>query len=254
MPRNRTGASAGRRPHPAPSIRSPLRRRFRRGAIQPRIRVMGAILGTVLLLFAARLVQIQGFNADDYAEAAASLRLTTIEIPTVRGDITDMAGRPFAMSVEVRTVFLDPAEVRDDQREEIVQELSRRFDLPPEEIVAKLNARVDGRPSRYEVVQRGVPIEEWKEIRELGFHGVSAERDYKRVYPDRSKERSSTLSPRGQPASSRLGPPYDTSDVSWPGPLRAGGFRSMSAHTVNPSSGLPCTPMVRASLDTVSRP
>ena len=182
MPRNRTGASAGRRPHPAPSIRSPLRRRFRRGAIQPRIRVMGAILGTVLLLFAARLVQIQGFNADDYAEAAANLRLTTIEIPTVRGDITDMAGRPFAMSVEVRTVFLDPAEVRDDQREEIVQELSRRFDLPPEEIVAKLNARVDGRPSRYEVVQRGVPIEEWKEIRELGFHGVSAERDYKRVY------------------------------------------------------------------------
>src|SRR5690606_41131465 len=88
---NRTGASAGRRPHPAPSIRSPLRRRFRRGAIQPRIRVMGAILGTVLLLFAARLVQIQGFNADDYAEAAANLRLTTIEIPTVRGDITDMA-------------------------------------------------------------------------------------------------------------------------------------------------------------------
>jgi len=184
VPRNRTGASAGRRPHPAPSIRSPLRRRFRRGAIQPRIRVMGAILGTVLLLFAARLVQIQGFNADDYAEAAANLRLTTIEIPTVRGDITDMAGRPFAMSVEVRTVFLDPAEVRDDQREEIVQELSRRFDLPPEEIVAKLNARVDGRPSRYEVVQRGVPIEEWKEIRELGFHGVSAERDYKRVYPE----------------------------------------------------------------------
>lgn len=144
---------------------------------------MGAILGTVLLIFAARLVQIQGIDADDYAEAAADLRLTTIEIPTVRGDITDASGRPFAMSVEVRTVFVDPAEVRADQRDEIIRELSQRFGLSPEDVAAKLDARVDGRPSRYEVVQRGVPIEEWKEIDALDLHGVSAERAYKRVYP-----------------------------------------------------------------------
>ncbi|MEY9212997.1 peptidoglycan D,D-transpeptidase FtsI family protein [Thermobifida halotolerans] len=147
---------------------------------------MGAILGVVLLLFAVRLVQIQGIDADDYAEAAANLRLATIEIPTVRGDITDASGRPFAMSVEVRTVFVDPAEVRADQRDEVVRELSQRFDLSAEEVAARLDARVDGQPSRYEVVQRGVSVEEWEELDALGLHGVSAERAYKRVYPEQT--------------------------------------------------------------------
>jgi len=177
-------ASRARRPKAARRTGSPLRRPFRRSAPQPRIRALGAFLGAVLLVFAARLVQIQGIDADDYAAAAADLRLTTIEIPTVRGDITDASGRPLAMSVEVRTVFVDPAEVREDQRDEIVRELSQRLGLAPEEIAAKLDATVDGRPSRYEVVKRGVPIEEWKEIDALDLYGVSAERAYKRVYPE----------------------------------------------------------------------
>lgn len=138
------------------------------------------LMAGVMALFAARLIQIQGINADTYASEAAEARLSTFDVPTVRGDIVGTNGNTFATSIEVRTVFVDPAEVHDGQRDEIVDELSRRFDLERDKVRAKLDAD----PSRYEVVKRNVLPAEWKKLDELGLHGVGAKVDYKRVYPD----------------------------------------------------------------------
>ncbi|MFC7330253.1 peptidoglycan D,D-transpeptidase FtsI family protein [Marinactinospora rubrisoli] len=158
----------------------PLRRRFRRGNPGRRIKIAVLLMVVVLLIFAGRLVQIQGIQAAEYASAASDLRLSTIDIPTTRGDITDVNGNPFAMSVAVRTVFVDPVDIRDDERDEIVAELSQRFDLDPDEVAAK----VDAEPSRYQVIMRNVSPAEWEELDELDFQGVAAQTDYKRVYPE----------------------------------------------------------------------
>nr|WP_160051043.1 penicillin-binding protein 2 [Nocardiopsis sp. FR26] len=157
-----------------------MRRTFRRGEPHGRIRIGGALILVVLLLFAGRLVQIQGLEAEQYAEAASNTRLQTIDIPTLRGQITDANGRPFALSMEVRTVFVDPEEVEEEERARLVDELSARFDLAEEEVEAK----VDARPSRYQVVARGVLPEEWQELRSLGLSGLGSEVDYERVYPE----------------------------------------------------------------------
>src|SRR5690606_24684411 len=69
-----------------------------------------------------------------------------------------------------------------------------------------------------------------------------------------SKRAALRCPPRGQPATDRLGPRYDTSATCCSGPSWVWRRRSMSAQTVKPSSGLPCTPIAKASLDTVSRP
>ena len=82
---------------------------------------------TLIVLLAGRLVQIQGFEAEEYAAAAADMRLRTIDVPTLRGQITDADGNPFALSVEVRTVFVDPQEVEEDERDELVAELAGRI-------------------------------------------------------------------------------------------------------------------------------
>ncbi|GLU45980.1 cell division protein [Nocardiopsis ansamitocini] len=162
-----------------------MRRTFRRSEPGPRIKVAVVLLVVVLVVFGGRLVQIQGFEAAHYASQASDTRLTTIDIPTVRGDITDASGRPFAISVEVRTVFVDPKEVKADEREQIITELSGRFDLPVEEVTAKLDATTpEGEPSRYQVIKRQVSQQDWRELDELDLQGVSSERDYKRVYPD----------------------------------------------------------------------
>lgn len=164
-------------PPPPPPL---LRRTFQRGAPGKRIRFGGALILAVLVLFAGRLVQIQGVEAEQYAEAASELRLQTIDVPTLRGAITDSDGDPFALSMEVRTVFVDPEEVREDQRDELVDELVTRFDLDEEEVAAQ----VDARPSRYQVVARGVAPGDWQELRDLGLRGVGADVGYERVYPE----------------------------------------------------------------------
>ncbi|MEU3016018.1 penicillin-binding protein 2 [Nocardiopsis sp. NPDC007018] len=164
-------------PPPPPPL---LRRTFQQGDPNKRIKIGGAIIVVILLLFAGRLTQIQGVDAERYAEAAANLRLQTIDIPTLRGQITDAAGNPFALSVEVRTVFVDPEEVEEEQRDQLVDELVSRFELDREEVGAK----VDAAPSRYQVVAKRVSPGDWQDLRELGLSGVGAEVDYERVYPE----------------------------------------------------------------------
>ena len=135
---------------------------------------------TLIVLLAGRLVQIQGLDAEEYAAAAADMRLRTIDVPTLRGQITDADGNPFALSVEVRTVFVDPQEVEEDERDELVTELATRFDLHEEEVAAK----VDATPSRYQVVAEQVTHEDWEEFHDLGLSGVGSEIDYERIYPE----------------------------------------------------------------------
>ncbi|MEU2973994.1 peptidoglycan D,D-transpeptidase FtsI family protein [Nocardiopsis alba] len=167
----------GSTPPPPPPL---LRRTFRQGDPRKRIKVGGIIIVVILVLFAGRLTQIQGINADTYAEAAANLRMQTIDIPTLRGRITDAEGNPFALSVEVRNVFVDPEEVEEGERDRLIDELVTRFDLDEEDVTEK----VDAKPSRYQVVARKVSPTDWQDLRSEGLSGLGAEVDYQRVYPE----------------------------------------------------------------------
>ncbi|MFI6574686.1 peptidoglycan D,D-transpeptidase FtsI family protein [Nocardiopsis sp. NPDC050513] len=174
--RERAGEGHRAAPPPPPL----LRRTFRRGDPLKRVKAGGVLIVVILLLFAGRLVQIQGLQADTFAEAAANLRLQTIDIPTLRGQITDADGNPFALSVEVRTVFVDPEEVEEGERDQLVDELVTRFGLDEDEVAA----RVDARPSRYQVVATDVLPRDWADLRDVGLSGLGSQVDYRRVYPD----------------------------------------------------------------------
>ncbi|WP_460748181.1 peptidoglycan D,D-transpeptidase FtsI family protein [Nocardiopsis oceani] len=177
----RRGGERPRRKSPAPPPPPPmLRRTFRAGNPRKRIKIGGIIIVVIMVLFAGRLTQIQGIEAETYAEAAADLRMQTIDIPTLRGQITDADGNPFALSTEVRTVFVDPAEVEEEERDELVDELVTRFDLDEDEVAAQ----VDAAPSRYQVVATQVAPSDWQELQDLGLSGVGADVDYERVYPE----------------------------------------------------------------------
>ncbi|HJE59185.1 MAG TPA: penicillin-binding protein 2 [Nocardiopsis listeri] len=164
-------------PPPPPPL---LRRTFRAGDPRKRIKAGGVIIVVILVLFAGRLTQIQGIEAETYAEAAANLRMQTIDIPTLRGQITDSEGNPFALSVEVRNVFVDPEEIEEDERDRLIDELVSRFDLEEQDVTAK----VDAKPSRYQIVAKDISPGDWQEFQDLGLSGVGADVDYNRVYPD----------------------------------------------------------------------
>ena len=67
------------------------------------------LLGVV----AVRLVWVQGVSAGEYARQARAQRLRDVQVAAQRGTIYDREGEPLASSVEARTVYANPMQVRD---------------------------------------------------------------------------------------------------------------------------------------------
>lgn len=178
---------------PSARDRQPLRRpsggrgaagatRSLRGSAQLRLRIGLVLIAMVMSLFAARLVQLQGIDPEEYAAMAAARGTREVVLPAARGDILDRTGAPLAVSVEGLMVIADPSQTRDDAPE-IARILANGLGADYFTTLQKLQE--DG--SRYEYVARRVPstvaLEVVAEIKEAGFAGVYTEGDPVRDYP-----------------------------------------------------------------------
>src|SRR5262249_39570372 len=107
-----------------------------------RFRIAALAVGFFCLLGIglARAIKLQVVDRKRLLELAEDQSVRRIEIPARRGDIFDRRGVPLAQSVEVDSLWIDPAlapELRQASRE-----LSRRLHLDPGELYRKLqNAR-----------------------------------------------------------------------------------------------------------------
>ncbi len=155
-----------------------------RGSPQVRLRVGFVLIAMVLSLFAARLVQLQAYDPDSYAEMAADEGTVNVVLPATRGDILDRNGEPLADSVDGLMVVADPL-MSSEQAPEIADFLSKRLDVDYFATLERL--RVDG--SRFQYLARQVPATLAKatvdEADERGFEGLSTRRDPVRSYPAR---------------------------------------------------------------------
>ena len=155
-----------------------------RGSPQVRLRVGFLLIAVVLSVFAARLVQLQAYDPDSYAEMAADEGTVDVVLPATRGDILDRNGQPLADSVDGLMVVADPL-MTADQAPEIATFLSKRLDVDYFDTLERL--RVEG--SRFQYLARQVPATLAKSTvdaaEELDFGGIWTERDPVRSYPAR---------------------------------------------------------------------
>jgi cell division protein FtsI (penicillin-binding protein 3) len=84
--------------------------------LMKRIRTLFILLLIVFLVFAARLVQIQGIQSAEYTLKAANEMESTRVIPAPRGDITDVNGVAFARSVSAINIVVDQKLIKDHAR------------------------------------------------------------------------------------------------------------------------------------------
>ncbi len=161
-----------------------MRRGRLRGSPQVRLRVGFLLIAVVLSVFAARLVQLQAYDPDSYAEMAADEGTVDVVLPATRGDILDRNGQPLADSVDGLMVVADPL-MTADQAPEIATFLSKRLDVDYFDTLERL--RVEG--SRFQYLARQVPATLAKATvdaaEELDFEGIWTERDPVRSYPAR---------------------------------------------------------------------
>lgn len=195
--RQGTQGSTRRRATPSSSSRSrasrlqpvpPSRRRSRRRS-SPKRRPASASPGRLVLVFfllfllfagiVVRLFTLQIVDASQFEALAAEQRERDVAFPARRGAVFDRSGQPLALSVDLNTVFVDPAHV--DDIEATARELGRVLKEDPEEIAIKLKGNFPG--DRFEYIARQVLPKTARKIKALELPGIYMEVEPKRYYP-----------------------------------------------------------------------
>jgi cell division protein FtsI (penicillin-binding protein 3) len=142
---------------------------------------VGLLLITfVLSLFAGRLVQLQGLASDGYARQAMQQRLVKIDMPAVRGQITDAQGQPLAMTVDARAIYADPSRVVPARRAQIAQTLASILGLNPAAVLKVLSTP----NTQFRYIAHGVKPDRARMVSALDFPGIGTLPEYRRIYPN----------------------------------------------------------------------
>ncbi|MFM9135287.1 MAG: peptidoglycan D,D-transpeptidase FtsI family protein [bacterium] len=130
----------------------------------------------VLLAFAARLVDLQGFRGDQLAAAAVDQRTVTVQVLADRGQITDTNGVPLAQTLEARHITADQTLIEDPRA--AAEALAPSLAADPDVLAERLTG-----DRRFVYVAKEQTPQAWRQIQELGIVGIFSERTTKRVYP-----------------------------------------------------------------------
>ena len=155
---------------------------LRRGNPSRRLNLAMLCIAFVLTLFAARLVQMQGFESAAYQKKAATQRLKVIPIPAVRGAITASDGTVLAMTARTDLVFADPPLMPPSKRADAAAKLAGPLGLPAEQILRLINGAAPG--NEYVVLARNVPAAAGDAVAKLNLLGIGETPSYARVYPN----------------------------------------------------------------------
>jgi len=143
-------------------------------------------LALVLLLFtvlAGRLVQIQAFDGEAYAQESEKQRLVSTVLPAMRGAILDRNGAVLAQTVQARAVYADPKLVT--RPEVTAARLAPLLGRPRAEILAKITRkkRSDGRAIRFVYLARELDPSVGTAVRSLRLAGIGVSPEERRDVP-----------------------------------------------------------------------
>ncbi|HZA14402.1 MAG TPA: penicillin-binding protein 2, partial [Myxococcaceae bacterium] len=143
-----------------------------------RVRLLGAALLFFLAVVVARAIQLQIFERQALVEMARDQYVRNVEIPARRGDISDRRGVPLAQSVEVDSIWVDPALLPDVRR--AARELGRRLHVEWRELVDRFS-----RGRRFAWVKRRASPDEVAAVKAMKLSGIGFAREPRRFYPQR---------------------------------------------------------------------
>lgn len=133
-------------------------------------------MGTFIAL-AVHLGRIQLVEHDKYLKLAKVQQCKKIELPARRGSILDRNGGKLAESLQVGSVYADPAEIEDASY--VANRLGKVLKLNPSKIVKLLS-----KDKRFVWIKRKIGDEELSAVAKLSLKGVYIKHEYHRFYPN----------------------------------------------------------------------
>ncbi|MDQ3627630.1 MAG: penicillin-binding protein 2 [Actinomycetota bacterium] len=150
---------------------------------QFRLRIFLLLIAVVMSLFAARLFQLQGVDANAYASMAQAEGTRSVTLHAARGQILDRDGAELASSVDAVAITADPS-LTSDTATRIAAVLSEELGLDYFAMVEKLRTP----DTRFVYLARRVPTwraeQAYDRLAAEGLSGVLSERDPLRTYPE----------------------------------------------------------------------
>jgi cell division protein FtsI (penicillin-binding protein 3) len=144
-----------------------------------RLRVSFLLTCVLVSVLVGRVVQVQGFEASRFDEAASGVNVRDVVLPAQRGLILDRDGQVLAQSVDAYDVIADPKVVT-ESGSAAAHALEMAAILGQD--AADLQRAMTG-DKRYEYLARSVSPSAWNEIQELDLVGIFAEPASERMYP-----------------------------------------------------------------------
>jgi len=151
-----------------------------------RLRIGFLLMAIVLSFFAARLVQLQGFDPHSYAQAAQEENLVTRVLPAERGRILDRNGAPLADSADGLMITAAPS-ITAATAPALATLLAKKLNRDYSTLLAALSGKSRGSTPLFAYVARKVPAAQATaavdEARAQGFKGLYTDEDPIREYP-----------------------------------------------------------------------
>ena len=169
-----------------PSVGPPPRKAFKLASSPRRVGVLIIAFAFIVSLFAARLVELQVVRGDELAQSALNQRLVKEQIPATRGTISDVNGRPLAVSVEIRDITADQTLVINAAETAAV--LGPMIGMPAEELEPLLSGE-----RRFNYLKKSTKPQVWRDIQAWRadpdndaevLQGIFSERRTIREYPN----------------------------------------------------------------------
>lgn len=158
-------------------------RRARLGRPSTRLRATMLVIGFVMTLFIGRLLQVQGLDATAYAAQAERQRTHTVTLQAQRGDITDRDGAVLATTVDARSVYADPTQVRKSKTTNAADMAAKLAPILGVD-AASLQANLERTNTRFVYLAKGLSPQQGAQVMALKLPGIGLEPESKRVYPN----------------------------------------------------------------------
>ena len=139
--------------------------------------IIGVFLIMAFITLAVHMGRIQLTDHEKYVKLAKAQQCKKIELPARRGSILDRNGIKLAESLQVGSVYVDPAEIEDIST--VAYQLSKLLKLNSSKLVKQLN-----RDKRFIWIKRKVSDEELNAVAKLSLKGVYIKYEYHRFYPN----------------------------------------------------------------------
>jgi len=127
----------------------------------------------------ARVAYLQLYQQESLEEHGDARALRVMEVPAIRGMITDRHGEPLAISTPVHSIWATPRELLAAEDEGLAR-LAQLLNTEPAALRRRLQERIR---KDFVYLHRGAEPDFGARVMALGLPGVSVQREYRRYYP-----------------------------------------------------------------------